>query len=179
MCANICIPNARGENVRANNEERWWGASEAFASPLCHRKPLNYSVSLKYWYGNHSWLNWRRTAGKKKEKGAAKIYCPSSTVLSSFSLLLFHWWLLMVASCSSLFHVCFTQDAANAEERLPAQWVSHWQRKKTPCALWALDVETRHLTEVWPRISITKVQVHVLTQHSKSKGSSSVFFLWR
>lgn len=55
--------------------EGWQGATQP-CIPLCHCTSLNYSVSLKYWYGNHSWLNWRRP-----ERKAAKIHCLRSAVL--------------------------------------------------------------------------------------------------
>lgn len=160
MRACICVLNARGKNVRANNEERWWGASQAFASPLCHRTPLNYSVSLKYWYGNHSWLNWRRTAGKKKKRKRGQ---PRSTVLlllsfffiasSTIRLMAFDGRQLLILISRPFRTGCATtlRNDYQGSESLIRRGI------KTPPALWALDREARCFPR--PESKITAVKV--------------------
>lgn len=141
------MPNASGENYLQTMRSGDAPPVDC-ASPLCHRKPLNYSVSLKYWYKNHSWLNWRRpAAGKRNGKGG------SQDLLASFLKppLPLDWWLLMAGSCSPLFNVHLTQDALNAEERLPGQWLSYWQRKKNILSKykhWLSSVKVSGCTEM-------------------------------
>lgn len=165
MCACICILHARTKNVHANNEERWWGASQAFASLLCHRTPLNYSVSLKYWYGNHSWLNWRRTAGKKG-KGASQD--PLSLFLCPFSFrLLRHstdgfWW-------SAAARPYFMSISHRMRQTLKNDYQGNESPIRggieSPPALRVLDRETCCFPRVWLKGKITAGKVRVLMKY--------------
>lgn len=99
----IYVPNAQIHTHTHTQGERWQGATQP-CIPLCHCTPLNYSVSLKYWYGNHSWLNWQRP-----ERRGAKIYCPFLS--ASLLHLTDTFWcrqLLILISCP--FHTGYTES---------------------------------------------------------------------